>query len=372
MGLLLYIFIGYPLFFIGVAFFMKQKSKNNHVKCTPSVSIILSVYNEERVIRKKIANFLALDYPKDLSELIIVSDCSTDSTDKIIKKYVNKRIRLVRQNIRNGKSVSLNTAVPYSKGEILVFTDANAMFKKNVLRKLTRHFSNNQIGLVSGRTEYIASELNKHTSVVRLYWWLENFIKKMENQVGSIVGADGAIYAMRKTIYNQLNACHLNDFIHTFETILIGYKAIIDDGAVSWEEAPKTLESEYKRQIRIVGPCLLVFFSQFPRLLMKRKLFYVFQIISHKFLRWNILLVLITLFISNFFIIEKGLPYQFIFTFQFIFLLFSVIGYMCRNKTNQSVLFFYPYSFLVMQVAALVGFIRAVTGRVESTWESQR
>jgi len=360
LSILLYVFVGYPLAIRAFAALAGNETQADEA-FRPSVSIILSVYNEEEVIEEKIANFLDLDYPTDLLEFVIVSDCCSDRTDELICSHVTERIRLLIQSERSGKTRNLNRGAAESRGEILAFTDANAMFDRDAVRKMVRHFADPGVGLVSGKSMYRdASGAVTSGGTYRRY---EDFIKKAESRAGGIIGADGAIYSLRRNYYTSLPSQYINDFIHTIQVVLAGGRAISDDQAICREEVEETGGGELRRQTRIMAQSWLIFLSQFGLLLKGGKLLYLWQFISHKFLRWLTVPLMVTLFMSNLALAANGLLYQIVIIGQLLFAAGVVIG----SRVNGSFVRV-PYLFILLHYAALVGFFKYLTGNIYTTW----
>lgn len=358
--LLAYTFIGYPLV-IKLLAAVAGKGTQLNAEYLPSVSIILSVYNEEDVIESKIANVTALDYPVDKLEFIIVSDCCSDRTDELIRMHENDRIRLLVQTERSGKTKNLNRGVAAARGEIMVFTDANAMFDRDAVKKMVRHFADPEIGLVSGKSVYLdASGSVTSGGAYRRY---EDFIKESESRIGGIIGADGAIYALRKSYYTQLIPEYINDFIHTIQVVLAGGRAISDDEAICREEAEETGSGELRRQTRIMSQSWLIFLSQFGLLLKGGRLVYLWQFVSHKFLRWLTVPLMVILFVTCAALLTRGLCYQVLFVGQVLFFVSVFFG-----SRAQGGLLRVPYLFTLLHYAALVGLFKYLTGNVYATW----
>jgi cellulose synthase/poly-beta-1,6-N-acetylglucosamine synthase-like glycosyltransferase len=268
------------------------------------VSILLSVYNEENVIKEKIQNFLSLDYPPELLEMVIVSDKCIDKTEEIIRSFNSERIKLLIQEKRGGKTLALNRAASVAGGEILIFTDANSMFDKDAVRRLVGRFADPAIGLVSGRSIYLNS-LNQNEELGGAYRKYEEMIKEDESKIASIVGADGAIYAMRKSLYDPLPPEYINDLIHPIQVVLKGYRAISEPRAVCREVIDETHSGELRRQTRIMAQSWLIYFSQIGELLKNLKLGYAWELTSHKFLRWLTIPLMIVLFVTTAFMINR-------------------------------------------------------------------
>ena len=358
--LLAYTFIGYPLIIKVLAEVIGKGTRFNG-EYLPAVSIILSVYNEEEVIERKIANVTALDYPADKLEFIIVSDCCSDRTDELIRLHENDRIRLLVQTERSGKTKNLNRGVAEARGEIMVFTDANAMFDRDAVKKMVRHFADPDVGLVSGKSVYFdATGAVTSGGAYRRY---EDFIKESESRIGGIIGADGAIYALRKSCYTHLIPEYINDFIHTIQVVLTGGRAISDDEAICREEAEESGSGELRRQTRIMSQSWLIFLSQFGLLLNGGKLVYLWQFISHKFLRWLTVPLMAVLFASSIMLVPSGLCYQAFFIGQVLFFVSVFFG-----SRAQGGLLRVPYLFILLHYAALVGLFKYLTGNVYATW----
>ncbi len=266
----------------------------------PSVSILLSVYNEEKNIAEKIENFLALDYPQEKVELLIVSDQCTDATEEIILSYtplestLSQRIRLLRQETRAGKTQALNRAAAEAHGEIFLFTDADSMLRSDALRRLVTPFTQKAVGLVSGRSVY--KDKRGIESTGSLYRQYEEWLKDYEGALYGIAGADGAIYAMRRELYQELPEKIINDLAHPIQVILAGRKALAEPEALVSEPAEDDYNA-FARQTRIMAQSWYVFFTYLRPLLRHKRFGFLWQFFTHKILRWLALpwLILFTL-----------------------------------------------------------------------------
>ncbi len=300
--LLVYPLILYPLCLMLLQrirpFFAPQPTDNH--EDLPFVSILLSVFNEEDVIEEKVENFLALDYPQDKLELLIISDQSTDSTEECILRHaplgsvLAQRIRLLRQEERAGKTKALNRAALEARGDIFFFTDADSMLHADALRRIVAPFSNTQVGLVSGRSVYRDEHGQESTgSAYRRY---EEWLKEYEGQLHGIAGADGAIYAMRKELYQALPHKIINDLVHPIQAVLAGKKALAMPSALVSEPAEDDANA-FARQTRIMAQSWHVFFSYMLPLAQAKQWGFLWQFFSHKILRW---LTLVWLFLLGF------------------------------------------------------------------------
>src|SRR5690606_32926176 len=149
-------YAGYPVL-LWLIVRLRGPRQVRHGEALPRVSFIISAYNEEGVIREKLENALAIDYPGDRLEIIVISDASSDGTDAIVREYAARGVRFARQTERRGKTAGHNAAVPHVSGEIVVFSDANAMYARDALRMLVRNFADPEIGCVTGEAKYLES-----------------------------------------------------------------------------------------------------------------------------------------------------------------------------------------------------------------------
>ncbi|RLC41193.1 MAG: hypothetical protein DRH49_05835 [Candidatus Coatesbacteria bacterium] len=360
-------YVIYPVFMIMVSHLVPEKRyKTGRL---PSVSIIIPAYNEEEVIRRKIDNTLSLDYPEEKVEIIIVSDASEDGTDDIVKEYVSDRLILVRQEERQGKLEALNRGAGVASGEVLVFTDANTIVERDALEKLVLPFVDPRVGAVAG--EQIISKEGGAAKGEGLYWRLEGKLKEAESRLGSVIGADGSMYSIRKELYPNFRAkaIVMDDFIISTSVITRGYKLEYAPDAHSYEGASKNMWIEFRRKARIfagsAGSISLVL-----KLLLKP---FVFKLILHKFIRWFSPFLLITLFISNIFLISYGLFYKAIFVAQCIFYGLSIIGLAIElSGMPHSRLTYFPLYFTMTNVAEVYGLIGMIAGRYKPAWKKLR
>jgi cellulose synthase/poly-beta-1,6-N-acetylglucosamine synthase-like glycosyltransferase len=329
------------------------------------VSINLSVYNEEEVIRDKIENFLALDYPRDLLEFLVVSDGCEDRTEDIVSSFAqaDSRIRLLVQDQRGGKTSALNRGIVEARGEILVFTDANSMFDHDAVRKLVRHFSDQSVGLVSGRSIYLDS-FDQAEQVGGGYRAYEEWLKEQESLTGSIAGADGAIYAMRRNLYEPLLPEQINDFIHPVQVVLKGYRAVSDPEALCREVVDEEYGDELRRQTRIMAQSWLIYLSQIGPLLGRARFWYAWQLTSHKFLRWLTLPLMTVLFAATILSLPKSSFYMAAMVLQIIFVLLAGLGWSRRGGGAARI----AYLFMVLHLAAVKGFFNYLSGNSFTVW----
>ncbi len=279
-GALAYAYLGYPLLLGLLAPLLGRTFQEG--EATPAVSLVVAAHNEAAVIAEKIENALALDYPADRLQLIIVSDASTDGTDEIVSNCGDPRVALIRQEPQGGKSAALNRGVSGAVGDILVFSDANSMFSPGALCALARRFADPRVGAVSGVLQYGAD--SAHTGE-GLYWRYEQVVKGLESRTGRLLGANGAIFAIRRELFPTLHPLDVNDFRIPYQALLAGRAVVLAQDADAHEQTAPTVGGEMARKVRIMARALPMFFSLLPRTIWAGRPLVAWQLISHKILR---------------------------------------------------------------------------------------
>ena len=278
LGALGYVYLGYPLLLALFAHLLRRRPQPGDGAF--SISMIIAAYNEAEVIEAKLRNALDLDYPRDRLQVIVVSDASDDRTDDIVAKH--QGIVLIRQEQRGGKSAALNRGAEVARGEILVFSDANSMFAPDALRRLTAPLAEPRVGAVSGALHY---EADAAGSGEGLYWRYEQMVKALESKCGRLLGANGAIYAIRRSLYPHLRPLDVNDFRVPYQALLQGMSVVLVPDAIAIERAAPTVGGELARKVRIMSRALPMFFRLLPRTLTAGRPFVAWQLVSHKLLR---------------------------------------------------------------------------------------
>jgi cellulose synthase/poly-beta-1,6-N-acetylglucosamine synthase-like glycosyltransferase len=333
----------------------------------PKVSLVISAFNEEAIIAQKIRNALALDYPEDRIEILVSSDGSTDRTNEVVVGINDSRVILHAFRQRAGKTACLNLVVPQARGEVVVFTDANSMFPTDLMRKLTRSFGSPDVGCVTGWTKYTSPESDSGTS--GLYGRLEKSTKLWESLISSCVGADGAIFAIRKSLYRPLRDDDINDFVIPLDVIDQGKRVVLNPQAVCLENPSKATRDEFRRQVRITTRTLRAL-ARRPRFMNPLRFgsFSVF-ILSHKVVRFLVPFCLIGSVVTNFLLLPVS--YFFIVTMcaQMMFFIFAALSASRLHTGRLANLCKY---FLATAAAQLIGWWRMLSGKTDTTWTPQR
>jgi cellulose synthase/poly-beta-1,6-N-acetylglucosamine synthase-like glycosyltransferase len=372
-AIIVYVYIGYPMVLKILTLITPKRKVLLDEDFLPEVSLLISCYNEVDVVDEKIQNSFEIDYPKDKITIIIISDGSDDGTDEIVKNYASQGVKLIRQEGRLGKTSAINLAMEQVTSDIVVFSDANAMYKPSAIKKLVRNFVDEKVGYVVGAALYTDGTTSAAAASEDIYWKYELALKTMESNLHSVVGGDGAIYAIRKNLFITLDAKDINDFVNPLQIIEQGYRGVFEPNAICLEETAGDFSKEAKRKQRIVNRSF--------RGLMKVKAvlnpfkfgFFSFEVISHKLLRW-----LMPIFIVLFALGSIYLGYQKFDEFKvtsilgIIFLWLAQVGFIKAEQTRISKIFFIPYYFLMVNYYSLMGVITAIAGNIQVTWSSPR
>ncbi len=370
-ALLAYVYLGYPVL-VGILAKLFPQPGAFSDGDDPLVSLIISAYNEAPVIAAKIENSRALVFPAERLEVIVVSDCSDDGTDEIVRGYAGLGVRLIRQNQRLGKSAALNYAVPQARGRILVFSDANALYQPDAIGRLVRHFSNPKVGYVVGNARYYEKGTESSTAQSEgLYWKLETYLKKKESMFGSVVGGDGAIYAIRRELYSPLLPTDINDFLNPMQIIARGFRGVFDPHAICYEEAADSFDREFRRKVRIISRSLNAL-RRIPAVLNPFKNpRHWFMLISHKLLRWSAPVFMILLFTASLFLWRFPI-YGIAALLQAAFYGMALVGWRWQSHHSLRKIFSLCFYFCLVNLASLLACSKCIRGDLVGQWTPPR
>jgi serine acetyltransferase/glycosyltransferase involved in cell wall biosynthesis len=338
---------------------------------TPSVSIIIAAYNEAKHIQRKIENTLGLDYPADKLEIVVGSDGSRDNTADIVTRFSDRGVRLFDFDINRGKTAVQNDLVRSTKNDVLVFTDAASFMPPNSLKALVRSFANPTIGCVAGKMVFVNTDKNLTTQSQGLYWKYEVKLREMESRIGSLIGVDGPLYAVRRDNYIPLADNIISDFVTPLLVLTQNKKVIFENDAVIYEEPTEHSQHEFKTRRRITLRGLVGLKKHCEVLSFKKHPLVAFQVCSHKLLRWFVgpmivlnLLATMMLFNIPFFKLALFL--------HALFYCLALVG-MIRKKNGKSGGYFkLPYYFCLVNSAATMGIYDFMKGKQIATWKPVR
>jgi len=368
---MVYVYAGYPFIIWLLARFRPEPSPPP-TDNWPSVSLIIAAFNEEHVIEEKLRNALALGYPRGKLEIIVVSDGSTDRTDEIVAGFRTQGVHLIRLGRQQGKTAAQNIAVTKAMGDVLVFSDANALYESNALQWLIWHFSREDVGCVEGRRVDFTPQRSATARHELAYRDLESHIKTWESRVLSCTGATGPIYAVRRELYIPLDPAMISDFMEPLLIMCYHHKRhIFEPFAISREAVLPELKDEFIRKVRIMTRCLTSL-RMVPGVLNPFRIGgFAIQIISHRLLRWMVPIFALTAFISNVFLLHHPF-YRMTLLLQVSFILVSAIGAMLDRLHIGPSLLRLPHYFFTANLAALAAIINCLRNKNFVVWHTHR
>ncbi len=367
---LLYTYAGYPLLVALVSALRPLRVRRGKFEGT--VSIIITAYNEERDLAAKLENTLALDYPRELLEIIVASDCSTDRTDEVVREFASHGVRLHRQAERLGKTAAQNAAVEMARGEIILFSDATSLYQPNAVRALMPSFADASVGCVAGRLEYVDSSDSRVGHGARSYWSYETFLKRHESRVGSLIGASGCLYAVRRSAYVPLYHEACSDFIIATKMVEQNLRAVYEPDAVCTEQTNRQSDKELKMRVRIIAQTFTDLWRHRAMLNPLRSGFYGVQLVSHKVMRYLVPFFLIGLFIASAVLASGDLAYRLLFAAQLAGYTFPALAWALDRVGIRSRVLAFPQYFLLANLASLIACYQFLRGERYARWEPIR
>jgi cellulose synthase/poly-beta-1,6-N-acetylglucosamine synthase-like glycosyltransferase len=347
---IVYAYVGYPLLLWILQFVFRKPVRKAPIE--PSISLMISAYNEARVIASKVRNSLALDYPAEQLEIVIGSDGSTDDTAKIVRNLAQQegqgRVRLIEFPENRGKIAVLNDAVPQLRGEIVVFSDASSMLAANSVRQLAANFADPRVGAASGVYQVLNADAAKLGRQEDLYWKYETFLKLQEAKLGTLTGAHGSLYAMRKSLYPSPPAGTINDdFVIPTSVLKHGFRIAYEPKAVAHEEAHEM--EGFGRRVRIAAGNISQL-REIDAFLWPPRPFLLFCFLSHKAARLLVPFAMIATAISSALLWQFPL-YRWLAVAQILFYAAAILGafHLLRWKVLRL-----PYYFCMINASLFV------------------
>jgi len=361
---ILYVYVGYPVL---LWLWGRGRSAPQYDSVAlPSITIMISAYNEERYIEKKIKNALSIDYPKESMQVVVISDGSSDRTLEIANSIKDERLKVIEVVERKGKPNALNQGLKFATGEVLVFTDANVFFDEHSIQALVKPFSDVRCGAVSGCVELVAMESGEPLGE-GAYMKYERFMQSYESLLETMVGIDGGMFAIRSQYVTKVpEDIILDDFYLAMRAIANDGQIIYESNATAEELVPASVSQEFRRKTRIAAGGFQVLkymdFLKKPFSHLKATLFFV----SHKLLRWLSPFFLLTLLLSSVYL--SGMQYVNVFLWlQIAFYALAMVGHLAPALRNKTIIYI-PYYFSAMNMACFIGFWRYLLGKQKVTW----
>ena len=340
-------------------------------KHLPRVSLVVVAHNEAAAMALRLENILALDYPSDRLEVLVASDGSTDETDNIVRRFADRGVRLLSLP-REGKISALNAAVARTEGEILAFSDANSIFPHDALRALVRPFSDPEVGGVAGDQRYLKDNRASNQGE-RAYWDFDRWMKRAESAAGSTISATGAIYAIRRSLFQRVPPGVTDDFSVSTGVIAQGYRLVLAPEAVAYEPVAQPGRREFGRKVRVITRGLRGVIARRALLNPLRHGFYAVEFLSHKILRRLVVFPLLLLLLASVALWPAGGIYRIACIVQLAFYGSAAAGWLLAGtRWERHKLLSIPCFFCLVNAAALVATINVLRGRRIDLWEPQR
>lgn len=369
-GAMAYVYVGYPLLLFLVSRVVQRRVAKAPI--TPTVTMVIAAYNEEQAIAKKLENSLALDYPPDRLDILVASDGSNDGTNRIVREWEARhpgRVTLLDLP-RGGKTVGQNHAADVARGEILVFSDATTMYDRQAVRAMVANYADPLVGSVGGDVRYVRDGEEASAKGRQMYWSYEASIRRWESQIFTVIGATGCIYSMRKSLYTHLDPAAISDFVQPARALLKGYRSVVEDDATCWEVAEsKQMGDELKRRARVVNRGIRGVGFMREALNPFQHPFLLFQLISHRLLRWGIPFLLILAFVANAFLLD-GWFYRLTFVVQLAFYGAALVGLVLDRIGIRPRGAFIPLYFCLVNLAPLLAVWSLLKGEKKIVWET--
>lgn len=375
--LIFYSYVGYGILVwilvkIKAAFSQGKPQAAAAAQVYPAVALVVAAYNEEDFMLEKIQNTLALDYPKDKLELIFITDGSNDNTPALVARYPD--ILLLHQPARQGKVAAMNRAIQHVQSPLVIFCDANTLLNTDCVKEIVKHYENPKVGGVAGEKKILQQGKDAAAAAGEgLYWKYESFLKRLDSDLYTTVGAAGELFSVRRSLFEQApEGTIIEDFVQSLKLVINGYVVRYEPNAYAAELPSASIKDEMKRKVRICA-------GAFQAMVLLKELFNVFkypvasfQFISHRILRWTVCPVaLITLLLSNLLLVALGggLFFQVILVMQALFYIMGITGWIYASRNIRLKAVYIPFYFLFMNLSVFIGFSRFLRNKQTVLWE---
>lgn len=363
-----YTHIGYPLTVLALSAIKKTDGLELE-EYYPTVSIVIPVHNEEKTISDKIKNSLSLEYPAGRLRIVIVSDCSTDRTNEIVKEYESERLRFIFYKERKGKLSAIIESLNHAEGEILIFSDADTLLEKDAIKNIVKPFEEKNTGAVSGNLEYYVP--GKSSKWRNLYWAAEQSIRFAEAKLGALCFVSGPFWAMRRRLFPEhLPLYALDDTVIPMHIVKQGYRVTIQKKAIARTMPNPSPKSDFISTKRNVNMALQAIFYHNVLLNFFRYPLISFSLLWHKIMRWLTLILLLALFLANSRLLSVNF-YKYIFMYQAVFYMLAIAGFF-MPKLRENIIFLLPFYTCLNVLASLVGFWRSIFDKRIIFWQTPR
>lgn len=366
-GVICYAYLGYPIVLTILSLFRSRPVKKGDT--TPPVSFIITAHNEERRIRQKIENTLAQSYPKELMEIIVASDCSTDRTDTVTTTYRAQRVKLVRSPQRKGKEYAQKLAVEQASGAILIFSDVATVLSNDGVRNIVRNFNDPSVGCVSSEDRIL--DKDGRISGEGAYVKYEMLLRRLESKVNTVVGLSGSFFAARREVCRTWATDLQSDFNTLLNSVQLGLRGVSDPETIGCYPNISDERKESERKVRTLVRGMSVLMRRLPLLNPFTYGLFAWQLFSHKICRWMVPFAMLFAFVTNLLLIDSSLFYCVLLAGQGVFYLSGVLGMQLRSCKiiSDLPLIKVPAFFVMVNLSILRAWVAYLRGGHIVSWE---
>lgn len=362
--------IGYPITLIILDKILKREESQKDKNFEPTVTLMIVVHNEEKVIKEKLENAIHINYPKDKIEFLITSDYSTDNTnmivDEFIKKHPEYRMKLYKTENHYGKTNAQNEAQKLVESEILVMTDANSMLGKDTVKEIVSSFADKSIAYVSGQLEFVNPDINMTTASEGFYWKIDLKCRDIESRIQTITAGNGAIYAVRNKEYIEVDPIECHDSVFPLLYALDGKRAIYNKNAVAYEKAGEVDLDEFKRKVRMNRSILKKIIPDIRIFNIKKSKWFTYFYFGHRTCRYLLWFSHATVLAVNLILAKKSNFWKVMLTLQTFFYGIGAIGWFFKSEIKMIKIVAY---YCMTISAQWKGVLNCICGRSKAIWD---
>lgn len=367
--LLGYVYVGYPII---VRLLAKIAGKPvRRAPQRPTVTVVICAYNEEKGIREKISNVLALNYPPELLDVIVASDASSDATDEIVRSCALPRVQLLRVEGRLGKTACQNAAITHAGGEIVVFTDATTVVEKNTLIEIVENFADPEVGCVAGSLVYQGTGQNLTAAGGTSYWSYEIALRSAESHLGTLIGVSGCLYGVRRSAYQPIPPNLISDFVIAMRMREQGLRTVLEPKAICFEETLERSHQELSMRVRVAVRSIGALVYERRMLNPFVDVLFSWQLWSHKLLRYASPYICIAALLSSAALASHSF-YKIALLAQIVIIAAGVAGFVLHRSAKSLGLLSKPYYFFLTNLASLIATFRYLKGERMVVWKPIR
>ena len=366
-GFVFYAYAGYPLLLMLIGLVRNRPIKKAPFQ--PTVSFIITAYNEEKRIDEKLLNTLRQDYPRELLDLVVASDCSTDTTDDLVRSFESSGIRLVRSDSKGGKEAAQKLAVDSASGDILVFSDTATMLEPTAISTIVRNFSDPTVGCVSSVDRFI--DTDGTVSGEGAYVRYEMLLRHLETRVNTLVGLSGSFFAARRSVCQGWAPDLQSDFNTLLNSVRNGLRGVADPESVGFYKNLSDQKKEYERKVRTIVRGISVFMRSLSLLNPFRYHLFAWQLFSHKLCRWLVPFAMIAALVSNAVLASSSVFFQGTLVAQVVFYAVA-LAYLATKRLPSFGMLRLPSFFVMVNLSILDAWIRYFRGERIVSWSPSK